>query len=168
MSTTNQPEPPGTLERATIAAATPAADDTGRDSPTPEGGSRERAGTDEREPLGRLVHEVRLAAEADRAAAEGRQRFSLGDWGDRSEHQRELDMRIGEAIAARERDRAEAAEARLAEVREVITTYFTVHGNNTSASLVMARDLAEAVRQVLDRVPLGTQERSGGKEGDRG
>ena len=45
----------------------------------------------------------------------------------------------------------------LAEVREVITTYFTVHGNNTSASLTMARDLAEAVRQVLDRVPLEGQ-----------
>ena len=65
-------------------------------------------------------------------------------------------------------DRAEAAEASLAEVREVITTYFTVHGNSTAASLTKARDLAEAVRQVLDRVPMGTHERSDGKEGGRG
>lgn len=57
--------------------------------------------------------------------------------------------------------RREQAEALLAEVREVIATYFTVHGNSTSASLTMARDLAEAVRQVLDRVPL---EALGGKE----
>ena len=73
-----------------------------------------------------------------------------------------------EATIRAQFDRAEAAEALLAEVREVITTYFTVHGNNTSASLAAARDLAEGVRQVLDRVPLGTQERSGGEAGDRG
>ena len=71
-------------------------------------------------------------------------------------------------LVAKHRARAEAAESTAAEIREVITTYFTVHGNNTSASLAAARDLAEGVRQVLDRVPLGTQERSGGEAGDRG
>ena len=65
-------------------------------------------------------------------------------------------------------ERAEAAEAQLAEIREVITTYFTVHGNSTAASLTKARDLAEAVRQVLDRVPMGTQERSDDKGAGRG
>ncbi len=70
-----------------------------------------------------------------------------------------------EATIRAQFDRAEAAEARLAEVREIIGTYFTVHGNNTAASLAKARDLAEGIRQVLDRVPLGTQERSDEKEG---
>lgn len=55
---------------------------------------------DDREPLGRLVHETRLAHEADQAAAEGRARFHLGLWEDRSDAQHELDMRIGSAVAA--------------------------------------------------------------------
>lgn len=63
------------------------------------------------------------------------------------------------------KDRAEAAEAKLAEVREVISTYFAVHGNSTAAALQSARDLAEGTRQVLDREPLGgTQDRSDEKE----
>ena len=57
--------------------------------------------TDPREPLGRLVHDARLACEADRAAAEGRERFKLGTWEERDDWQRELDMRIGEAVAGR-------------------------------------------------------------------
>lgn len=55
---------------------------------------------DPREPYGRIVHDTRLAREAARAEAEGRQRFNLGDWEDRDEHQRELDMAIGAAVAA--------------------------------------------------------------------
>lgn len=54
---------------------------------------------DPREPLGRLVHDQRLAHEADQAAAEGRTRFFLGTWEERSEAQRKLDMRIGHAVA---------------------------------------------------------------------
>lgn len=56
---------------------------------------------DPREPLGRIVHEQRVALDAELAAAEGRERFRLGDWGDRTAQQRELDMRIGSAVAAR-------------------------------------------------------------------
>ena len=56
--------------------------------------------TDDREALGRRVHDTRLACEADRAATEGRQRFNLGAWEDRDDWQRELDMRIGSAVAA--------------------------------------------------------------------
>ena len=56
---------------------------------------------DPREPLGRLVHDVRLACEAGRAEAEGRQRFILPPWEERDDWQRELDMRIGSAVAAR-------------------------------------------------------------------
>jgi hypothetical protein len=57
------------------------------------------------ETLGRLVHETRLACEADRAAAEGRERFRLSPWEERDGWQRELDMRIGEAVAAAGRER---------------------------------------------------------------
>jgi hypothetical protein len=160
---------------------------------------------DPREPLGRLVHEQRLAhnAELDRP-------FGLEPWETRSPRQRELDMLIGaavrdrvlnagpgrgelvretwvywaleqpdvaehpnwlkswaeldergrevddriySAVAAVVRARAEQAEAQLAEVRTVISTYFTVHGNSTGGSLQSARDLAEGIRQVLDREP---------------
>ena len=55
---------------------------------------------DPREPLGRLVHETRLAHEADQAAAEGRHRFNLGSWEERTDAQHELDMRIASAVAA--------------------------------------------------------------------
>ena len=55
---------------------------------------------DPREPLGRLVHDIRLAHEADQAAAEGRARFRLASWEEGAPSQRELDMRIGSAVAA--------------------------------------------------------------------
>ena len=55
---------------------------------------------DPREPLGRAVHQERVALEAEIAAREGRHRFNLGDWEDRTADQRELDMRIGSAVAA--------------------------------------------------------------------
>ena len=77
---------------------------------------------DPREPLGRLVHDTRLACEADRAAAEGRERFNLSPWGERDDWQRELDMRIGEAIATAERERVRAVlrEHYLAWIRHVL------------------------------------------------
>ncbi len=45
--------------------------------------------------------------------------------------------------------RREAAEARLAEVRQTVATFLTVRGEDGTA------DLAEAIRQVLDREQLG-------------
>lgn len=66
---------------------------------------------DDREALGRLVHEIRLACESERAAAEGRQRFLLPPWEERDDWQRELDMRIGAEVAAAGAERAERAEA---------------------------------------------------------
>jgi hypothetical protein len=69
--------------------------------------------TDPREPLGRLVHDTRLACEAERAALEGRQRFNLEPWERRSYEQQETDMRIGAAVAAAERKRIAAAAAGL-------------------------------------------------------
>lgn len=71
-----------------------------------------------------------------------------------------------EATIRAQFERAEAAEAQLAEIRTVISTYFTVHGNSAGGSLQSARDLAEGIRQVLDRAALEalggteTQERS--------
>jgi hypothetical protein len=69
---------------------------------------------DDREPYGRLVHDTRLACEADRAAAEGRQRFDLPPWEERDDWQRELDMRIGSAVAARAVDDAGFDQSALA------------------------------------------------------
>lgn len=68
---------------------------------------------DPREPLGRTVHDTRLACEAERAALEGRARFNLEPWERRSYEQQESDMRIGEAVAQAERERIAAAAARL-------------------------------------------------------
>ena len=83
---------------------------------------------DPREPLGRLVHETRLAHNAELSAAAGRQRFFLAAWEWRTDEQRELDMRIGEAVAAAEFDRIK----RLAKDTQAIgrgpggtTEYFT-------------------------------------------
>lgn len=59
---------------------------------------------DPREPYGRLVHETRLAYEAERAPAEGRPLFRLGSWEERPGERQELDMRIGEAVAAAGRE----------------------------------------------------------------
>jgi hypothetical protein len=50
---------------------------------------------------GQIVHEQRLAAEAEAAAKEKRQRFNLGSWDERTPWQREVDERIGSAVAAR-------------------------------------------------------------------
>lgn len=69
--------------------------------------------TDPREPLGRLVHEQRLAFNAEKERP-----FVLLPWEDRDEGQRELDMRIGSAVAARaladwEAERTELTLARM-------------------------------------------------------
>lgn len=58
---------------------------------------------DDREPLGRVVHDTRLACEAEQAAEEGRHRFDLGEWETRTGWQREVDMRVGSAVAAQAR-----------------------------------------------------------------
>lgn len=56
---------------------------------------------DDSDALARIVHDQRLAHEADQAAAEGRKRFIMGSWDERAEVQRELDRRIASAVAAR-------------------------------------------------------------------
>lgn len=75
-----------------------AADDTRPDIPAAPESSATVTGPAGEE-LGRLVHDVRLASEAERAEEEGRQRFRLGEWEERTPWQREVDMRIGHAVA---------------------------------------------------------------------
>ena len=53
---------------------------------------------------------------------------------------------------ARLRERAEAAEAELAEVRQTITTFLKVRGGGQGA-----QDLAEGIRQVLDRGEISSE-----------
>lgn len=95
---------------------------------------------DDREPLGRIVREtwVNWALEqpdvADHASW-------IVPWDEIPERDREVDMRIGSAVAG-------DAGARLAEIRQAITTFQAVRVCGPDAS-----DLAEAVRQILDREP---------------
>jgi hypothetical protein len=51
------------------------------------------------ENLGPLVHLTRLRHDSRQAAKEGRERFRLGDWDQRPEHQQDLDIAIAGAIA---------------------------------------------------------------------
>jgi hypothetical protein len=109
--------------------------------------------SDDRESLGRLVHETRLAHEAERAAAEGRATFLLGAWEDRTDHQRELDMRIGSAVAVRavadagtDRAALEMCRAKLAAVRRVLAESLTDPGDGRGVLERPADDSA-----MLDR-----------------
>jgi hypothetical protein len=69
------------------------------------------------ENLGPLVHLTRLKHDARQAAKEGRERFRLGDWDQRPEHQQDLDIAIAGAIA----------EVVTAEVRKQIAGVLRVH-----------------------------------------
>ena len=73
-----------------------------------------------------------------------------------------------EATIRAQFERAEAAEARLAEVRQTVDSFLGHYGQTSLASFKVAQDLAEGIRQVLDREPLGTQGRSDGKEPGNG
>jgi hypothetical protein len=127
--------------------------------------------TDPREPLGRLVHDIRLACEADRAAAEGRERFNLPPWEKRDDWQRELDMRIGSAVAARAV--ADAGLEAVAMRKQLVA--FSIHMPALRRALAVA--IAESdyeaeagpYRAAL-RVLGGedAQERTDGKEAGRG
>ena len=57
-------------------------------------------------------------------------------------------------------NRARNAEATLAEIREAVDTFITIRGEQAQAG-----DLAEAVRQILDREPLD-RDKSGSGELD--
>ena len=61
-----------------------------------------------------------------------------------------------------DRARADAAEAKLAEVRQTVTTFLAHYGNSTAASFSRAADLAHGVLQVLDR------DKSSSEEGESG
>jgi hypothetical protein len=55
---------------------------------------------DPREPLGRVVHQTRRDFEAERSALKDRPGFLMHPWEERHWEQRELDMRMGAAVAA--------------------------------------------------------------------
>ena len=65
--------------------------------------------TDDREPLGRIVHDIRLAFNAELPHPRG-----VLPWEQREAGQQEMDMRIGSAVAARAVDDAGFDQARLA------------------------------------------------------
>lgn len=140
-------------------------------SPAPAPGGRPGTATGPAgEDLGRLVHSVRLASEAERAEEEGRQRFRLGEWEERTPWQRALDMRIGHAVAnyaltenaitwntdctscarildsaVAERERAEQAEAKLA----VITTWAR-RGGVVDSTAILAVVAAETPAELAE------------------
>lgn len=137
--------------------------------------------SDPRESLGRIVHETRRDFEAERSELKDRPGFILQPWEERHPEQQELDMRIGSAVAARAvadakgsagmarqrvlrtRMALDAAEARLAEIRETVSTFLAYYGDSGLASLRVAGDLAHGILQVLDR-DGETRERAGEKE----
>jgi len=57
--------------------------------------------------------------------------------------------------------RAEAAEAKLAAVREAVGNFLAHYGHSTSASFKVAADLAHGVQQVLDREEISGEGRPG-------
>jgi len=103
---------------------------------------------DPREPLGRKVHETRIAFEAERSALKDRPGFILAPWEERHPEQQELDMRIGAEVAKAERERVRAA------VLEVMATFQTHYGKGGGR----VDDLVEAVRQVLDMDRISSEE----------
>ena len=109
---------------------------------------------DDREPLGRLVHQTRRDFNAGLDKP-----FGLGEWEDRHPKQRELDMQIGAAVAVAVR---EQDGARLAEVRQAAVTFRSVRAGVLHPE---AEALWHAVIQVIDKVPLGGQEQERSEEG---
>ena len=73
-------------------------------------------------------------------------------WSKREPFLRDIDRAVVRLVAAK------AAAAERAQLKDEITRvmdgFFAVHGNSTAAFLRAARDLAEGIRQVLDREPL--------------
>jgi hypothetical protein len=96
--------------------------------------------SDPREPLGQVVHQVRRDFEAERSALKDRPGFLMLPWEERHPEQRELDMRIGSAVAAR------AVADLKAQVREVVDGWMAHYPAGG-----WPEDLAEAVRQVIGR-----------------
>jgi hypothetical protein len=126
--------------------------------------ARMRPVADDREPLGRIVHEIRLAWNAELAHPRG-----VLPWEQRDEGQREMDMRIGSAVAAQavadaglEIDRMRAQLLAFAAGRDR-----TVRELKRRASRAVPGVVRDAWLAAAD-VVAGTQERSDEKEAGRG
>ena len=81
------------------------------------------------------------------AATDGK--FIPCPWDERVPRMRELDRRMAAAVAVM------AVRDAVAEVRQCITTFLAVNGPGGNAG-----DLAEGIRQILDREPLNTANES--------
>jgi hypothetical protein len=90
----------------------------------------------DREAAGRIVHDTRLACEAERAALEGRKKFHLEPWERRTYEQQETDMRIAEAVSAAVRDGSEE-KAKLA----AVAAYLEERKGDAGLSLMHVWDL---------------------------
>lgn len=78
--------------------------------------------------------------------------FIPDTWENRPPFLKDRDRAIVSLVAEKA---TEAAQARLDEIRQAITTFFIVNGGSAAYSMQAARDLAEGIRQILDRKPLG-------------
>ena len=121
--------------------------------------------TDPREPYALVALEALYAWAAEQPFGSAPW---LHDWVDLSPPHQEALMCAAAAVArvavAGERERA---GAKLEEINFVIDAFFAHYGNSSAGIFAAARDLAEGIRQVIDRVPLGggqDQERSDEKE----
>ena len=127
---------------------------------------------DDREPYGRIVHEIRLAYNAELPHPRG-----VLPWPEREAGPQEMDMRIGSAVAARAVDDAGFAQADLAaqvirlqvrydaavhEVTRRIARECERRGNDLPPSDERTAWLSAA------GVALEARERSDDKEADRG
>ena len=122
---------------------------------------------DPREPYGRIVNEARIAFAAEQEDDRGA-RWFIRPWEERAPGQRELDMRIGSAVAVRavadaglenERMRVQlfALGAHMAAIREALELAVTVTDTDDGAR-------ARRYKAALEALGAGeTQERSEAK-----
>jgi len=120
--------------------------------------------TDPRDLYGRIVNDTRRAYDAEQAAAEGRHGFCIPEWEDRPEFQKELDRRIGEAVAAAERERI----ARLLDAMAAGSGGQSRHALRNAAQQVRSGAHVLLLGKELGAAGGEGQERTGEKEAGDG
>lgn len=141
--------------------------------------------TDPRDLYGRIVNDTRRAYDAEQAAAEGRRGFCIPGWDDRPEFQRELDRRIGEAVAAAVLEPFDAAlpeGARCSVTPELLTALValyqtwwnkvgTLEGDTPGHALISYEDVnlldeAAQAAEALLYPPALVEDEGGDEDGD--